>query len=100
VVFPLAFVAVRVTVYVPGVLNSTALFLVVLVAWLTFGGTAPKFQFQEVAPVPPSLNETARGGHPESGVATIVVPTGACAYPQKTAASSKSGNKHSFLING
>jgi hypothetical protein len=97
---PLAFFDISVTVYVPGVLNKTALFFVVLVAWLTFGGTAPKFQLQDVGElVEASLNETASGGHPDTGVATIEA-TGACAYPIDTAASSKKDRRCSFLING
>jgi hypothetical protein len=97
---PLAFFDMRVTVYVPGVLNKMELFFVVLVAWLTFGGTAPKFQLQEVGVlVEASLNETANGGHPDRGVATIDA-TGTCEYPVYTAASSRKDKRRSFLING
>jgi len=45
---PLALVAVKVTLYVPGLLNTTTGFWLPLVATETSGGKPPKFQAQDV----------------------------------------------------
>ena len=64
-------------------------------------GTPPGvLQSQEVGEfVELSTKETANGGHPVNGV-TMAFATGACANPLYMKASSNTGNRSSFLING
>lgn len=71
------------------------------VAWLTSGGTAPKFQAQLVAapPVEASLKETPNGAQPAIGVAAIT-PTGACENAVHTDKRSKTGIDSKLLFNG
>ena len=97
---PLAFFAVCVTTYFPGVEYNAAVLAKVLVPGLTCGGTPPKFQNQLVGPFEEtSVNETASGAQPERGVA-VMPATGTCAKLLKTTASSKKISKFSFLNNG
>src|SRR5882762_3509662 len=69
---PLAFVAVKVTVYVPALENKAAAFREILVAGVTSGGKPQKSD--KILPpfeaVP--LNETASGAQPVTGLTEVI----------------------------
>jgi len=74
--------------------------MLVLLGAICPGNGAPKFYVQAFGElVDKSLNETANGAQPKSGVA-LMPATGACAWLLKITASSKKVKKLSFLNNG
>ena len=78
-------------------MNNTAAVRLVLVAGFA-DGDGPKFQAHEVAPVPPSANETARGAQPDTGVA-LILATGSWAMAALPTMS-RHRIRISFLFNG
>jgi hypothetical protein len=78
-------------------LNTTAGVLLVLVDGVA-EVAEPKFQVQEVAPVPASENETASGAQPDNGL-PFILATGACAITALPTVS-RHRMRISFLFNG
>jgi hypothetical protein len=99
---PLAFVATKVTVYVPGVLKTiTGFWLPLVPDGKTFGGAPPKFQFHDVGVfVERSLKFTTSGGQPAVAPVVVKLATGACPFTRNAANRPIVRRKGSFLING